>query len=184
MGRFRTELIKGTTLLDDNGKTRAMLQVTKYPNAMKDIVNLLLFNEKNSSFRATITLEEDGPVLAVYDQTGILRTEVNVPTTGLGVTLFNEMGKPRAGFGGVKIRSGVTLKQGNVDTEIYMSREAPGLNLYDKDDTPCGMSDENKEGEGLVNLYKNGRRSAGFIDAEVQPGLLLFDENGRKIWPA
>jgi hypothetical protein len=92
-------------LEDENGKTRAVLSVSKEGPA------LVLFDETGKP-RAGLDAGKDGPGLGLADETGKFRAMLAVDKDGPRLVLFDETGKRRAG--------------------LAVNKDGPGLGLYDE----------------------------------------------------
>jgi hypothetical protein len=92
-------------LKDENGKTRAVLSVSKEGPA------LVLFDETGKP-RAGLDAGKDGPGLVLADETGKFRAMLAVDKDGPRLVLFDEIGKRRAG--------------------LAVNKDGPGLALFDE----------------------------------------------------
>jgi hypothetical protein len=96
-------------LVDENGKIRAALSVSK------DGAGLTLWDE-NGKFRASLSANKDGTMLGLRDENGKLRASLSAVKDGPGLDLFDENGKPRAGLAVLKDGSLLHLKDENGKT--------------------------------------------------------------------
>ncbi len=87
-------IIHANTLIldDENGKARAMLNVTKDGPA-------LFVYDKQSKTSVVLGVLKDGPVLAMLDENGEQRIGLDVKKDGTALNLFDETGKPRVTVG-------------------------------------------------------------------------------------
>ena len=111
LARAATEevIARQFVLVDDKGKTRAVLGMSKTGPS------LALYDE-NGKFRATLNVTEDGPALGLLDEKGKPRAGLAVTKDGPQLSLFDENSKNRAW--------------------LAMSKNGPGLILLDENDKP------------------------------------------------
>ena len=118
---------KGFVVEDENGKTRAMLDMNK------DVPRLRLFDEKgkplvsldaskdgaglfladeNGKLRAGLIANKDGPMLKLADQNGTLRVLLDASKGRPGLSLADKNGKTRAelGVSGTESRDGTIVQ--------------------------------------------------------------------------
>lgn len=112
--REKTIKANAFVLVDENGKTRALLNMVKdwpslglsYKNgnvgvalSMVEDGPILGLSDKNGNPRASLFVVEDGPVLALYGENGKTRAGLAVLKDGPLLRLLDENEKPRATLG-------------------------------------------------------------------------------------
>ena len=93
---------KGFVLVDDEGRERAMLVMTKDGPA-------LFLSDENGELRAGLAAYKDGPGLALFDEEGEARATLVVGKHGPEMSLFDETGKERTRLTATKDGPGLSL---------------------------------------------------------------------------
>jgi hypothetical protein len=117
-------------LVDENGKTRAMLGTTK-----------------------------DGTMLSLLDENGVLRAGLGVLKNGSELTLFGENGNKRAGLSVNRYGPGLALydENGKNRAMLVVAENQPGLTLSDENGKPRAILGVFKSGPVLGLRDENGK---------------------------
>ena len=180
---------KQFNLLDDNGKTRAVLKV-------KDGPGLALY-DANGKPRVILAVDEDGPKLNLFDENEKTRAALGVGKDWVQLKLYDENGKFRIALSVNKEGPGLDLihENGKCRASLSVLKDGPALDLLDENGKPRASLDVDKNGPGLNLFDKNdkGRAVLGISQTTTPDGkvitypessLLLFDPNGNVIWMA
>jgi len=101
--------------------------------------------------------------------------------------LVDANGKTRAELGMSKDGPGLWLydENGNVRTMLEVREgKGAGLTLVDDNCRAGARLDVNKDGAGLVMCDVYGKTRVGLMALDVGPGLALYDQQGKAIWRA
>ena len=106
--------------------------IARRENVIK--ANAFVLLDENGKTRAALDVGKDGPKLGLYDENGKLRAGLSVGKDGSGLALSDENEKRRAGLAVVKEGPGLILADENEKPRVGLgvSKDGPRLELFDE----------------------------------------------------
>jgi hypothetical protein len=165
------KVIRATQFIleDENGKTRATLEV------LKNGPGLFLYDGTDKPL-VSLGLSKDGPALLLHDKTGKLRAGLSVLTTGPALLLHDETDK---------LRVALSVHKGGpaLDLVDETGKSRVGLNV-DKDGPRLDLYDENARLRAALGRSELESIKTGTVEQRAESSHVLFDRSGKAIWQA
>jgi hypothetical protein len=159
---------KQFNLLDDNGKTRAVLVVDEDGP-------LLSLNDENGKPHAILNANKDGSALDLFDKNGKLRVILAVDVNGSTLFLADENKKLRASLAEDVDGPRLCLRDENGKLRVALTATVDGPML--------DLSDKNGNTRARLGINKT-TTPGGKVITYPESSLLLFDANDKVIWEA
>jgi hypothetical protein len=166
------------TLVDNDGTTRALLDVTS-----KGVAELRLLDD-TGKLRAGLGVAHDGaPALGLYDSDGKTRAEVSLSRGVSRMRLFDEKGAPRMGMAvNDNGASNIALVDDKGAQRASMETTDAGdstLRLSDPTQARIGLSVTQTGTAGIALLGGGLTRAALSLDQQNRAGLFIYGADGK-----
>ena len=166
------------TLIDDDGTTRALIDVTS-----KGVAEFRLLDD-TGKLRAGLGVAHDGaPALGLYDAGGKTRAEVSLSRGVSRMRLFDDKGATRIGMavndnGASNIALADDKGAQRASMEISGTGE-PTLRLSDATQPRIGLSVTDAGTTGIALLGSGITHAAISLDAQNRAGLFIYGADGK-----
>lgn len=172
---------KKFVMVDESGKTRAMLSV------LKSQPGLCLYSEKGEARVMLGVLDDGEPGLSLNHEKNIPGALLSVTKDGPILEMFDENGKPSVRLHSTKDDSGLSVhnKKAEARVALGMVEGTPRLGLYnEKGETRAALALSDDDVLALSLYGVKGIPGAILAVTKDGSGAWLFDESGKPLWSA
>jgi hypothetical protein len=202
LGMAKTEVVPDEVkahsfkLLDDNGNTRAALDVTKdgvglallggkgNTQAALSVANeeaMLVLSDTNDKPRIAMAMSKDGPMLQLGDESGKTRALLAMQGDSPGLALLNKNGKTLASLGATEDATGFALrdKNGKIRTTLMVDKDAQQLVFSDENGNVAARMIMTRDVRGFILSDGTGKPRANLVLFKDNPHFILYGESGQ-----